>query len=343
MRCLVWATVPLAILLHCGIGLRAQVMPLRFSKVTKLPGQHVPAIIAPMKCGPDGHIFVRFADDPQASSISVISPDEEAALSVSASVVSDVRDGHVEDFAPGPNGETYLLLSREPTPGQEEEYIAKFDDTGTYVSATKLSIDFHARRLAIFAGTQEFVITGYRLKGEALPNVPVLSVTGLFDSAGQLIRYVALPRDIQDSVKVKHFHEGGHSITQHAVIDMSSLQASNDGNIYLMRATPAGPVYSISPGGAVHRIILIPPGEQADLLSIKVDGGRLVAEYNRYGGNNQRWHVLELFDLHGHLLRQTEIAPEKVGFGLACYRNSSFSFLLTNQDGNLRLAEAPAR
>ncbi len=343
MKCVSWASVLLAVLLPCGMGLRAQVMPLRFSKVTKLPGRHVPAIIAPMKCGADGHMFVRFADDPQASSISVISPDGEAAFSVSASAVNDVRDGHVEDFAPGPSGETYVLLSRETEPGQEEEYIAKFDDTGQYVSATKLSIDFHARRLAIFASSQEFVITGYRLKGETLPNVPALPITGLFDSAGQLLRYVALPRDIQDSVKVKHFHEGGHSITQHAVIDMSSLQASNDGNIYLMRATPAGPVYSISPGGAVHRITLIPPGEQANLLSIKVDGGRLVAEYNRYGGNNEHWHVLELFDLRGHLLRRTEIAPEKVGFGLACYRNSSFSFLLTNQNGNLRLAEAPAR
>ena len=342
MRWLRWATVLLVVMHDCGIGLRAQVVPLKFSKVTRLPGRHVPAIIAPMKCGADGQMFIRFADDAQGSSISIISLYEEAAFSVSASEVNDVKDGHVEDFAPGPGGETYLLLSRQTKPGQEEEYIAKFDDAGAYVSATKLSIDFHARRLAIFANAQEFVITGYTLKGKGLPNVPVLPITVLFDSAGQLLRYVTLPQDIQDNVKVKHFHEGGHTIPQHAVIDMSSLQASNDGNIYLMRATPTGPVYSISPGGAVHRIALIPPGERADLLTIKVDGGRLVAEYNRYGEDNKRWHVLELFDLHGHLLRRTEIPAEKVGFGLACYRNNSFSFLLTNQNGTLRLAETPA-
>src|SRR5207249_3707617 len=150
---------------------------LRFSEIIDVPEQHDAMIFAPIKCGVDGHLFIRFADGGQGSSINIISNDAKRISWASPSSVTDVKDSHLEDFAPGPNGELYLLLSRETKSLGEEEFIAKFDSGGTYVSATKLNIDFHARRLAIFSLIDEFVVTGYRMRDTAKPDVPVAPLT----------------------------------------------------------------------------------------------------------------------------------------------------------------------
>ena len=59
--------------------------------------------------------------------------------------------------------------------------------------------------------------------------------------------------------------------------DLSVAVSGEDGNVYLLRATPKGPIYVISPTGEVVRTLhLTPPDPNARLLEIKL-APRLIA------------------------------------------------------------------
>jgi hypothetical protein len=82
-----------------------------------------------------------------------------------------------------------------------------------------------------------------------------------------------------------------------------------------------GPLFLITPGGAVRRVTLMSPEKEAVLSSAKIADGRMVAEYYIPGPSGvRRWHFLTVTDLSTgqrlDTLRYQDSESTGVGLGL---------------------------
>jgi hypothetical protein len=132
--------------------------------------------------------------------------------------------------------------------------------------------------------------------------------------------------------------------TANGWLDSSSLQTADDGSVYLARSAPQGPVFIISPGGEVRRVMLTTPDSGAALLSVKIAGGKIAAEYNVPGSPPEGHHrnFLTITDLStGRRLDTVGYEGSALtGVGLVCYLNQSFEFLAYGSDGGLKVVRA---
>jgi hypothetical protein len=339
-------------LLTFRTGALAQGSPLLIIESLPIPEQHVAMIREPMKCGTDGRIYVQFVSLDPEPEVNVISGDGKATYWISLNKVPGLRDGHVQDFIPDPSrGGAFLLIGgiRESEGNgagsdnaAELQNIVAFDEKGNYVSATKLQADFFITRFAAFAKGDEFLVTGYRSKNLGSPEEELSPVTALFSSSGELLRYIKLERDVNKDSVTQHFHGNEPvSLGEIQIISFSLVESGDDGNVYLVRGTPAGPVYSISPGGEAYRITLTPPSDRAGLLSVKVTGTEIMAEYEVAGESGGYGTLLFVVsDRQGHSQHQYSISPRDAGLGMACYSGHTLTFLAPGKDGTLELRRA---
>lgn len=121
------------------------------------------------------------------------------------------------------------------------------------------------------------------------------------------------------------------------LIDVSYLQTADDGNAYLMRNTPRGPVFVVAPGGSVRRLALVPPVANADLQWIMASRGSIAAQYQLHDPIQRKTHYLAVVDVATGKTRETIRYTHDYqtnGGGLACYQHGAFTFtaghLITN-------------
>ena len=135
---------------------------------------------------------------------------------------------------------------RLETKGELRDYIARFDRDGSYRGSMKLDSNFHPVQLAAF-DSGSLVIAG--LDENRIPRI------GLLNSSGQLLKYLKLPKDITDTSKSaeRSFARSGLP----APVDVIAMFAqfySNRGNVLLVRAGTATPIYEIRESGEVRAV-----------------------------------------------------------------------------------------
>lgn len=304
------------------------------------------AVQLPMKCGPDGMIYIRFAGAGMEPSVTLIREDGKIASSIRLSAIPEASGSGFYDFAPG-NGEVFVLSGQGKPHSQTTYYISRFKADGTYVSSVKADTaswpDFEPRQIAAFP-SGGFLLAGIT-KGHEISFAPF---TAVFGEDGGFQREIIFPDDVTEKNAKQEPSDRSFSEAERVrnLLDVSYLQTADDGNAYLMRHTPRGPVFVVSPGGSVRRVALVPPVESADLQWIMASGGSIAAQYRDTDVTEPKTHYLTVVDVETKTVRETIRYANDYqtnGGGMACYQHGTFTFIAGGPDHKLQLVRAVAQ
>lgn len=265
----------------------AQVNPLQLTITgrTQSDGIQLGVISYPVKAAANGDVYVRLIDHatPGSGPVVKISSDGKSSVRFILPRVEKSDDGNVgdlEDFAPATNGGAYILVSTQLTVGKPVEYkLYRYGGDGKLETTTTVGSSFRPLKFAVLE-SGDLCMTG--IEEGSLSGISKLR-TAMFDRKGQWIRDVVLPGDVSLPADVSSGETD--AFAEHDArfaILTTMIEAADDGNIYLTRRTPSGPVFVISAQGTVlHRFLLHPP-ERSQLGAVKVGKGVIAAEYRQY-------------------------------------------------------------
>jgi hypothetical protein len=304
------------------------------------------AVQLPMKCAPDGTLYVRFAEATAEPAVTLIQEDGKIASTIRLSAIPDFSENDLYDFSPA-NGQVLVLSGKGKPHNPTTYYISRFKIDGTYISSAIVDIgarpDFEPREIAAFSSGN--LVLGGIAKGHDVPYVPFM---GIFSEDGQLRREVSLKGDVsEEDLKQKRLDtQVSWAQEIRDFLAVTFVQNADDGNIYVMRHTPSGPVFVVSPGGAVRRIPLIPPAEHTDLQWVMASNGSIAAQYRSLENTRPKTHYLVSLDALTSKTRETvryTFDYENNGGGMACYQDGAFTFLAGAPNGGLQLVRAIPR
>jgi len=197
-----------------------------------------------------------------------------------------------------------------------------------------------AGHIAVF-GTGDLLVAGIA-KGHDVPFVPL---TAIFGSDGEFRRQIILSGDVSDKDAKEKQADAKLSEAQRMrdLLDVTFLQKADDGNVYVMRHTPKGPVFVISPGGEVQRVTLRPPTRSADIQWIMASGGSIAAQYLSQDPAERKMHYISVIDVRTNKLRDRIRYSHEFqtdGGGMVCYQHDIFTFIAGTSENKLQLVKA---
>lgn len=310
------------------------------------------AVQLPLKCGADGDIYVRFAGADVEPALTIISKDGTHVSRITLSKVPDFPAAGFVDFAPADN-DVFLLAGKQEGPDRYAPpiyYLVQFKEDGSYESSVKLDTsfrpDFEPRQIAAFHGAQEFLVAGFS-KGHTTPIAPFAAI---FGADGQLQRELIFEKDLGQEDVERASAASNQSFTLEqgtmSLLDVTFLQAADDGNVYVMRHTQRGPVFVVSPGGVARRVSLNPPDGRAEIKWIMASGGSIATEYYLpASGPDPKVHFITITDVSSKSPQSTiryTFDPHTTGHGMVCYQRGLITFLAETPEGVLQLVRASA-
>ena len=314
---------------------RAQIelQPTQELAVPNQPGSHV--IMSPVKCDTAGALYMQLPDPKHflAGPLLKISSDGKDVVRYSLDSVPDIKEVAVMDFAVGSTGEVYFLVS-----SNGNAYVLRFDRDGTYDSTIRLRQDFAPSRIGIF-GTGDLFISGMKTRSAASSQRAPASA--LVSSQGEVLKYIMLRRDLKSSARQKQKWSSQLSDRDfEQAVTGSFIESVDDGNVYVARRTPKGPIFVVSPSGALVRTISLKPPTNAELSDIRVSHGRIAAMFVRKGGSGGIERVIfSVIDAStGRAIAEYYHSSASLGAALACYVPNTFTFLAS--DESLRIIRA---
>ncbi len=270
----VWATATVAVA-DCQENLS-----LVTTDVVPVASDHGLNHLLPVKSGAEGQILIRFDVD----TVTSIAADGKRVWDASLTQVPELTNAGLSDFAAGDGDEVYLLAERQEVPGDPSSsvtYIVRFRPSGDR-SIVKLSDSrsgpFHGRQLAVF-GSGDFFVSGF-LQGASN------ATAFIFNNSGQVVKELTFANDVRlEEPNQRHpslkdlSGQPTSEVEFRDRVEASWAQTSSDGNVYLARTDPKGPVFIVTPGGKVTRMALKPPAVESRLYSVLLDRGSVLSEY----------------------------------------------------------------
>jgi len=314
-----------------------------------VPNQPAEFIISPIRCDQDQNILTRSpnSDGLDGGLIVKISRDGQKRIPFD-SMLASLKKSRVIDFFPAQGGGLFVLVSGEKDT-EQRYYILRFDADGSYQSKYLVPSPFRIQRIAAFP-SGDFLVLGRKLpQPGSQTSMNSDPLVGIFDIGRQAVREVRIkgdigPRTARGNESTRGAESGNSNADREyeSALTMSSVMLGGDGNIYLTRRSPKGPVFAISAGGRVsHTIHLVPP-QGAVLHSVQVGSRELAAEYREFSsdGTTVLATILELIDLHTGKVNAHFRAPLSFG-SFACYQDGrEFTFLLAGESGRLKIIRA---
>jgi hypothetical protein len=336
----------------CGLPTRAQeAHQLAVTDVVRVPSVHSQeglSVKSPVKCSPIGELYVQLVGGGAEPGVTMVSADRKSISFFGLESVPDLQQGTLLDYAPGASHDVFLLVSKSTgARGPFEYYIVRLrEGASSLVIRLEIKPGFQLRQLAVL-GDDAFVIAGFF----GWQNQHVEPFTAIFKNDGQFLRKITLDGDLNaegqsPDVKGKSTPTGKSEseTSRMSLFELSSLQTADDGSVYLARHAANGPLFVITPGGAVKRIALRSPAEGAELSSVKLCSGKVVADYFvRDSSAGYHQHFLRVFDLSTGQVSDVTYKGSEFGVGLVCYRNEVFEFLAYGSDKHLRIVSAVSR
>lgn len=308
----------------------------------------------PAKCDPRGNVYLRGDDafgNYLAAPVAKFLPDgKRAALFALESRQGFEPGAAFDDFAIDLRGNVYLLALKvrhgEKDPGRIEDVstvIVAYDSEGNYSRTIPLNVLLQMGQLAVFP-SGEFFVGGETIE-ETSEGFRVADHTfaGTFDRTGRLMKELTLPDDIEPQLEEqeKSSEGGAEKDSQPSLpkklpkeefkkaLSLGSVVPGDDGNVYLMRATPSPLVYIIAPSSTVVRRLVIPaPDEHAMPSAHYAAGGRLVVMFGvRDAAGKWKGNVFVVANaLTGEVLAHYLEPPGERGT-LVCYSPDGFTLL----------------
>jgi hypothetical protein len=271
----------------------------------------------PIKCDARGNVYFRkYQRDFDASPVVRVSRDGKQRADFSIRKAPGFEKGRTDDVAVGLTGEVYILGAN----AVGKLHIVTFSRDGSYDSSFELAPVLDANHFAVFP-SGEFLIAGEELseKDRKPTGKPLLA---LYDRRGRFVHEISLPRDVEEVTVADEAGKGYE-------FSLTHVGPAEDGNIYLMRRIAAPTVYVISPAGAVlRRLVIPPPAEDFEPLTMKVGGGKVVVQFEKKTPEGPTAEeIFSVFDaLTGEKFADYSSTPE-VGGAWACYTADGFTFL----------------
>lgn len=343
---------------------------LRVREAVPVKGPPTPFLLLPHKCDVKGNLYFRAVDprgDPLASPVTRFSPHGEDVVVFRLEDAPGFQaDSQIDAFAVDLRGNVYLLAFKHQAQageetqesGEVEQVIVVYDSKGRYEAAIELEAFFHPGQLVVFR-SGEFFASGIKIdENVQLTGEPFAAI---FDERGKLIKELSLTDDIEAEPEQKEPAElppvSGQAIESESnqaesaessgklpqeqfrrAISLGAAVSAEDGNVYLMRATPDPIIYAIARDGIVVRRLVLPrPSDNAHPSStFHVAGGKVVVVFTERDSSRAfRGHVIvEASAETGEVLAHYSLPPE-IGGALACYTPNGFTFLATDELGQL--------
>ncbi len=294
-----------------------------------------PALVLPAKCDAGGNAYVRiYQMDERKSTVLRVSRDGKHVARFSLEPMVELTRAH--DFATN-GGEVYVLASQ----GADEAYVVRFDADGKHEDTVKLDMPLQPSQIAVFPSGDLLVAGREPASSEVGSAARTLPFLGIFTSRGQLVKRILLQNDVKpDNTKDK-------AIANRKYLEAlvgSVVEPGDDGKLYLMRRTARGPVYAISSGGVVEKIVIPAPPQGARLSGIKVAKGRLAAQFVRTTPDDSTEVIIRIIDLQSRKnIAEYAHSNYQIGSALACYSPDSFVFLAPGEGYKLTVVTAEGK
>jgi hypothetical protein len=247
---------------------------------------------------------------------------------------------HIWDFTPSQNGGIHeVIFYRLPDVGVGYRLLT-FDKDGKLDRDVALDIDFEASHIAAL-GDGNFVVEGRKSTPERGGHTgsPTMAIVS---DQGQLLRNLKLVDDVQSPVAQNDMKStGGNSDLAKKTeqfnqsINLSTAQTADNGNVYVLRQSPTGPLFEISSSGTVRTKQLPRYGDALINLAI-VARGQLLLHYvvpveageGVYKKTDTGFYSLyELGDMHKIAEYVLDPASPLRNSMPVCYESNQLSFL----------------
>ena len=319
-------------------------------------GEIASSLVLPAKCDLTGNAWVRVAGDKVgAGPILKISPDGKKLVRYSLDAIPPevASDARMRSFAPGPGDELVVLLEKQ---GEEtQHYLVRYGSDGELRSTSRIEAPLRPSFVGTFP-SGDLLIGGDELPPDpktlaaGVPTSPNRKgFVGIFNNRGQLLRRISLKADLKPKEQKSKNPAGDPYIKQdkeyRTAMVLSSAETSEDGNIYLTRNAPFGPVHVISSSGTVRKSISLIPPNGARLSTVKLGGGRLIALYLRDKPNRQAISEVILSELNlsnGVKIAEYTHSNFDIGSVLACVAPPIYTFLGADKEGHLTVVQTTA-
>jgi hypothetical protein len=157
------------------------------------------------------------------------------------------------------NGHLYVRAAL-PRGKERGLYIVEFDSDGKFKTTTKLQGFFGVVHVGVFP-TGEFLIVGHNTVDK---NLRKGYFTAIFNSSGQLLRYV----DMQTDARTEELTQSGDPnyansstpVPLDRTFELGHTRSLDDGNVYFLRRTSPATIYAINSGGEVVRTLTVDGG-----------------------------------------------------------------------------------
>ncbi len=231
-------------------------------------------------------------------------------------------------------------------PSSSVTYIVRFRPSGDR-SIVKLSDSrsglFHGRQLAVF-GSGDFFVSGF-LQGASN------ATAFIFNNSGQVVKELTFANDVRlEEPNQRHpslkdlSGQPTSEVEFRDRVEASWAQTSSDGNVYLARTDPKGPVFIVTPGGKVTRMALKPPAVESRLYSVLLDRGSVLSEY-RLTQKDQakpRKCSLRIMNLATEQIRGTAeyaVDVRNNAIGPVQYKDGLLTYIGLAKDNHLRIVK----
>jgi len=252
---------------------------------------------------------------------------------------------HIWDFAPSQDrGIHEVIFYRLPNVGEGYRLLT-FDKDGKLDRDVVLDIPFDAQHIAVL-GDRSFVIEGRQStpEGGGHTGAPAMVIV---NDQGQVLRTLKLVDDVQVPAAQDNRTSANRGINLakeeeqfNQSINLSIAQTADNGNVYVLRQSPTGPLFEISPSGTV-RARQLPRYADALINLAIVARGQLLLHYvtavemgeGVYKKVDAGFYSLyDLGDMHKIIEYTLDAASPLRNSMPVCYQANGLSFLRV--DGN---------
>jgi len=350
-----------AFLLLFACALSAQEAPapqlsLRAKETVPIPSEAAGPIMVPVKCDTEGKIYARgyLPRKPAAAPVLKFSAEGNRVAIFDIQAAPGFEQLGLGDFAVGLRGQVYMLAIKS----KDEQDIVVFGKDGQHQSTIELKPLFMGEQLAVFL-SGEFLVSGRKLSEKRQPTSD--RFTAIYDRSGRLVKELDLQEESKittqklgsdvkqaedaDTVARKQQAAADARKAEEELaksIDLGTAEPAEDGNVYLLHPASKPIIYVISPAGElVRRLVIPPPSENYAPIAMKVGGGRMVIQFEKYDPERKSSRrIFSLLDAESGEKIADYVSPPEIGGALACYTPNGFTFLTSTQDRKLALLRA---
>jgi len=295
-------------------------------------GQRWGMLALPVKCDPDGNLYLHERQARGGSLLVRVSADGTQITKFDFDSIENLKNAWLSDFSVVEDGEIFGLLKSGGA-----YTIAQFSKDGTFSGKENLSPDLPAnitQLVALHGGT--FFVSGTDT-GKEDPKLSGAPFNALYDQRGGLLKQVRFRSDSAKQGKKATADPAGNS---NLAITLGNAVAGDDGNIYVLRLSSPALVYVVSPSGQPQRRLRVAsPTSSAEPISLAVSRGRVAIVFddpNAKDASNGRVRVVD--SQNGKLVSDYRLSKE-LGEVLGCFVENTFTFWRADS-GLLRIVQA---